>query len=102
MNNRYKKSEDYLARALKTVPLGSQTFSKSKTQLPEGISPFFASKGNGAYLWDVDGNQYVDFANCLAAITLGYNDPDVNKAVCLLYTSPSPRDRQKSRMPSSA
>jgi glutamate-1-semialdehyde 2,1-aminomutase len=81
MNNRYKKSEDYLARALKTVPLGSQTFSKSKTQLPEGISPFFASKGNGAYLWDVDGNQYVDFANCLAAITLGYNDPDVNKAV---------------------
>jgi len=81
MNNRYKKSEDYLARALKTVPLGSQTFSKSKTQLPEGISPFFASKGNGAYLWDVDGNQYVDFANSLAAITLGYNDPDVNKAV---------------------
>lgn len=81
MNNRYKKSEDYLARALKTVPLGSQTFSKSKTQLPEGISPFFASKGNGAYLWDVDGNRYVDFANSLAAITLGYNDPDVNKAV---------------------
>src|SRR5215203_133357 len=81
MNNRYKKSEDYLARALKTVPLGSQTFSKSKTQLPEGISPFFASKGNGAYLWDADGNQYVDFANSLAAITLGYNDPDVNKAV---------------------
>ena len=29
------------------------------------------------------------------------NTNDVN-AVCLLYTSPSPRDRQKSRMPSSA
>ena len=26
----------------------------------------------------------------------------VNHAICLLYTSPSPRDRQKSRMPSSA
>jgi glutamate-1-semialdehyde 2,1-aminomutase len=81
MNPRYKKSEEYLARALKTVPLGSQTFSKSKTQLPEGISPFFASKGKGAYLWDVDGNQYIDFANSLASITLGYNDPDVNQAV---------------------
>ncbi len=81
MNNRYKKSEDYLARALKTVPLGSQTFSKSKTQLPEGISPFFASKGNGAYLWDVDRNHYLDIANCLAAITLAYNDTDVNKPV---------------------
>ena len=81
MSTRYKISEEFLARALKTVPLGSQTFSKSKTQLPEGVSPFFAAKGKGAYLWDVDGNEYVDFVNSLASITLGYNDPDVNKAV---------------------
>ena len=27
---------------------------------------------------------------------------DFGKDICLLYTSPSPRDRQKSRMPSSA
>src|SRR6267378_6015715 len=81
MSTRYKKSEDYLSRALKTVPLGSQTFSKSKTQLPLGVSPFFASRGEGAYLWDVDGNKYIDFVNSLASITLGYNDPDVTKAV---------------------
>jgi glutamate-1-semialdehyde 2,1-aminomutase len=81
MSTRYKKSEEYLTRALKTVPLGSQTFSKSKTQLPIGVSPFFASKGMGAYLWDVDGNKYIDFVNSLASITLGYNDPDVNQAV---------------------
>ena len=30
------------------------------------------------------------------------NDPIVHVVICLLYTSPSPRDRQKSRMPSSA
>lgn len=81
MNPRYKKSAEYLERALKTVPLGSQTFSKSKTQLPVGISPFFANRAEGAYLWDVDGNKYVDFANSLASITLGYNDPDVTHAV---------------------
>jgi len=81
MSTRYKKSEEYLARALRTVPLGSQTFSKSKTQLPIGVSPFFATRGNGAYLWDVDGNRYIDFVNSLASITLGYNDPDVNSAV---------------------
>ena len=28
--------------------------------------------------------------------------PDANHNICLLYTSPSPRDRQKARMPSSA
>ncbi len=81
MSTRYKNSEYYLERALKTIPLGSQTFSKSKTQLPIGVSPFFATKGNGAYFWDVDGNQYIDFVNSLASITLGYNDPDVTKAV---------------------
>ena len=81
MQNRYKKSEEYLARALKSVPLGSQTFSKSKTQLPIGVSPFFASKGQGSHLWDVDGNEYVDFVNSLASITLGYNDPDVTRSV---------------------
>lgn len=81
MSKRYQKSEEYLQRALKTVPLGSQTFSKSKTQLPIGVSPFFAAKGDGAYLWDVDGNKYIDFVNSLASITLGYNDPDVTKAV---------------------
>ena len=81
MSTRYKKSEAMLERALKTIPLGSQTFSKSKTQLPVGVSPFFASKGDGAYLWDVDGNKYIDFANSLCSITLGYNDPDVTKAV---------------------
>ena len=81
LNERYKISEEYLTRACKTVPLGSQTFSKSKTQYPIGVSPFFAKKGQGAYLWDVDGNKYVDFVNALASITLGYNDPDVTRSV---------------------
>lgn len=81
MSERYKNSEALLERALKTVPLGSQTFSKSKTQLPFGISPYFADRGDGAYLFDVDGNKYIDFMNSLLSITLGYNDPDVVNAV---------------------
>jgi glutamate-1-semialdehyde 2,1-aminomutase len=81
VKNKYSKSAEMLERALKTVPLGSQTFSKSKTQLPYGVSPYFASKAEGAYMYDVDGNKYIDFVNSLAAITLGYNDPDVMRAV---------------------
>ena len=63
------------------IPLGSQTFSKSRTQYPVGVSPFFASKGSGSYLWDVDGNKYVDLVASLAAVTLGYGDPEIDKAV---------------------
>jgi glutamate-1-semialdehyde 2,1-aminomutase len=78
---RYTKSEELLERALQTVPLGSQTFSKSKTQLPYGVSPYFAAQAEGAYMIDADGNRYIDFVNSLASVTLGYNDPDVTKAV---------------------
>lgn len=79
--SRYAHSEQLLERALRTIPLGSQTFSKSKTQYPLGVSPFFIQRGRGSRVWDVDGNEYVDFINSLAAITLGYCDPDVDAAV---------------------
>jgi glutamate-1-semialdehyde 2,1-aminomutase len=81
MSKRYQRSEELLEVALKTIPLGSQTFSKSKTQFPYGASPFFMSKGKGSHVWDVDGNEYIDFINSLAAVTLGYNDDDVTLAV---------------------
>lgn len=81
MNSRYFLSEKMLARAMKTIPLGTQTFSKSKTQYPYGVSPYFIQKAQGSRVWDVDGNEYIDFINGLAAITLGYNDPDVTTAV---------------------
>jgi glutamate-1-semialdehyde 2,1-aminomutase len=77
----YKKSEQLLVRALESIPLASQTFSKSFTQYPRGASPFFIEKGKGSKVWDVDGNEYIDFVNSLAAVTLGYCDKDVDKAV---------------------
>jgi glutamate-1-semialdehyde 2,1-aminomutase len=77
----FARSEQYLARAQRVIPLGSQTFSKSRTQYPFGVSPFFVTRGQGSRVWDLDGNEYIDFVNGLASITLGYNDPDVTQAV---------------------
>ena len=77
----YKISEQLLDRALKSIPLASQTFSKSLTTYPRGVSPFFIEKGKGSKVWDVDGNEYIDFVNSLAAVTLGYCDEDVDKTV---------------------
>ncbi|MEW6055167.1 MAG: aminotransferase class III-fold pyridoxal phosphate-dependent enzyme [Bdellovibrionota bacterium] len=79
--NRYQKSNVLLEQTLKTIPLGSQTFSKSKTQYPKGVSPYFIERARGSRVWDVDGNEYVDFVNGLCAVNLGYGDPDVTKAV---------------------
>ncbi len=81
MKNRYRNSDIYLQRALNVIPLASQTFSKSITQFPQGVSPLFIERGQGCRVWDVDGNEYIDFMNALLSVTLGYNDADVTKAV---------------------
>ena len=41
-------SEALFARAERVIPLGSQTFSKSRTQYPYGVSPYFISHGQGS------------------------------------------------------
>ena len=81
MSARYHNSETFLERALQVIPLGSQTFSKSKTTLPFGISPYFVDKGIGSKIWDIDGNEYIDFVSALCSITLGYQDKDVDSSV---------------------
>lgn len=81
MSNRYKDSEAFLERAKAVIPLGAQTFSKSVTQFPHGVSPYFATRGQGSRVWDLDGNEYIDFVSALCSITLGYADADVNQAV---------------------
>ena len=81
MSERYRRSEEHLARARRTIPLGAQTFSKSPTHLPYGAAPFYLARGRGARVWDLDGNEYVDFVNALCAVSLGYCDPDVDAAV---------------------
>jgi len=78
---KFDKSTAQLSRAELSIPLGSQTFSKSKTQYPVGISPLYASKSKGAYLWDIDGNKYIDLVNSLAAVTLGYGDKGLEKSI---------------------
>lgn len=78
---KFVNSVAQLKRAELTIPLGTQTFSKSKTQYPVGVSPLFATQARGAHIWDIDGNKYIDLVNSLAAVTLGYGDGLIEKAV---------------------
>lgn len=81
MTRDYSQSDKLLTRAEKTVPLGSQTFSKSRIAYPKGVSPLFIEQGQGCQIWDVDGNQYTDFVSGLLSISLGYRNPAVDNAV---------------------
>jgi len=77
----FNKSTAMLKKAKNVIPCASQTYSKSYKYFCEGAAPAFMDKGRGAYVWDVDGNRYIDFVLGLGAITIGYNNPEVNKAV---------------------
>ena len=80
-NMSFEESSRFLLKVEKIIPLGSQTFSKSYVQYPQGVSPLFATGAKGAKVWDIDGNAYVDLVNSLAAITAGYKNRKVDRAV---------------------
>ena len=77
----FEKSNALIERERKVAPLAAQTFSKSYRYFMPGTAPMYIDHGEGARLYDVDGNEYLDFICCLGPITLGYNYPRVNEAV---------------------
>ncbi len=79
--NRFDHSNRLYQRALNTIPLASQTFSKSAMMYVRGASPLFMERGEGAWVWDPDDNRYVDFVLGLMPVVLGYRDPDVDAAI---------------------
>lgn len=67
-------------KAARLIPSLSQTFSKGPTQFVQGVAPVFLERGEGARVWDVDGNEYIDFAMALGPVILGHNYPAVVEA----------------------
>ncbi len=67
----------------------AELFTKNRNFIPGGVvsvnratQPEIAfNKGQGAYLWDVDGNRYIDYHAAFAPHFLGHNDPEVTEAV---------------------
>lgn len=74
-------SQRYLREALRVIPGASQTFSKAPSQYVQGVAPIFLQRGKGSHVWDVDGNEYIDYPTALGPIVLGHGDPEVTEAV---------------------
>jgi len=77
---KFTKSNALLERELKVSPLAAQTFSKSYRYFIKNHAPAFVDYGEGCYLYDVDGNKFIDFISALGPITVGYNEPSVSEA----------------------
>ncbi len=70
---------NYQERLLSAIPGGAHTYSRGFDQFPAN-APQILERGQGAYVWDPDGNRFLDYGMALRAVTLGYADPQVNAA----------------------
>ena len=79
--SRVSKSWELYARACDVIPLGTQTHAKAPREALRDVEPCFIVRGKGCRVWDVDGNEYIDFRNGLGPISLGYCFDAVDDAV---------------------
>ena len=68
-------------RAGRFIPGITQTASKRPEAFAPGAFPDFIERGQGARVWDVDGNEYIDFVMACGPVTLGYCYPAVDQAI---------------------
>jgi glutamate-1-semialdehyde 2,1-aminomutase len=79
-DQRHDLSVAYQARAEHTIPGGAHTYAKGSDQYPEGLAPVI-DHGSGCRVWDLDGNEYVEYGSGLRSVTLGHAHPAVTQAV---------------------
>ncbi|MGE5209054.1 MAG: glutamate-1-semialdehyde 2,1-aminomutase [Alphaproteobacteria bacterium] len=87
-------SSDLFARAQKYIPGGVNSPVRAFRNV--GGEPFFVARGEGARIWDVDGNEYIDYVGSWGPAILGHAPKVVVDAVCeaatrgLSYGIPNP------------
>jgi len=74
-----QKSSDLFKRAEKVIPGGVNSPVRAFNSV--GGTPVFITKAEGSYLYDEDGNRYIDYISSWGPMLLGHADPDVIQAV---------------------
>lgn len=67
----FEESEKYRRIIHNLIPGGAHTYSKGDDQFPI-LSPAAITHGKGAYVWDMDGNKYLDTLMGLTSVSLGH------------------------------
>ena len=72
-------SEELFDRAVKVIPGGVN--SPVRAYGPIGMAPRFIDRADGCYIYDVEGNEYVDYIDSWGPMILGHNFPEVKESV---------------------
>ncbi len=93
---KHEKSQALFSRASALIPGGVNSPVRAFKSV--GGEPFFVERADGAFLYDVDGNRYVDYVGSWGPMIVGHNHPRVREAVAdaigkgLSYGAPCPAE----------
>ncbi|MGE0404868.1 MAG: glutamate-1-semialdehyde 2,1-aminomutase [Candidatus Korobacteraceae bacterium] len=79
MSRRIEKSRALQARAEAVIPGGVNSPVRAFRSV--GGEPLFVSRGEGARVWDADGNSYIDYVGSWGPLILGHAPPEVTEAI---------------------
>ena len=79
INSPSARARQLQRRAHRAIPAGCHTYNKGDDQYPIGAPPVLA-RGEGCHVWDVDGNEFIEYGMGSRAVTLGHAYPRVVKA----------------------
>jgi glutamate-1-semialdehyde 2,1-aminomutase len=81
-------SQEIIARYIQKTPESKRHFNAASSRLPGGDTrrasyftpyPLFLKKGRGCYIYDYDGNEYIDLQNNYTSLIHGHAHPAINK-----------------------
>ena len=75
------KSDEYYKIALDLIPAQTQTLAKGTGQNIKGVAPKYLLRGKGSHVWDVDGNEFIDYTMGVGPLSLGYSYDVVDEAI---------------------
>ena len=73
------RSEELFERAVKKIPGGVNSPVRAYGAI--GMAPRFIKRADGCHIYDVDGNEYVDYIDSWGPMILGHNFPQIREAV---------------------
>ncbi|HEX6789746.1 MAG TPA: aminotransferase class III-fold pyridoxal phosphate-dependent enzyme, partial [Candidatus Krumholzibacteria bacterium] len=76
---RTQRSEVLFERARQLIPGGVNSPVRAAKSV--GGTPRFIDRGHGAYLWDADGNRYIDYVLSWGPLVLGHAHEGVLRAI---------------------
>ena len=68
--------KNYKERLHNSIPGGAHTYSRGDDQFPSNAPPILSS-GKGAYVYDPNGEEYLDYGMGLRSVNIGYGNKEV-------------------------